>query len=243
MKHSHPDVEPIPLVDAIAPADPVRSSEVNAAEVVRVLSPLVTPARLQRIQTVVRGRLSSLRVVLDSIADPHNASAVLRSCDALGVQHVHVIPSCHGFSAAKTVAKGTHHWLDMVRHESPESCLSHLKGSGYRVYVATMEGTETLDTIPTEHPVAVVFGNERRGPDPHFRDQADGTFAIPMKGFVESLNVSVAAAITLHHLSQRMPGTLHPPQQTQLLAQFLRRTVGNSDQVLRREGILTGHEP
>ena len=210
-----------------------------AEEVIKALCGVVTPERLQRIQEVVDGRTESLVVVLDRIADPHNSSAVLRSADAFGVQNVLSIVGEHGFRASSGVSKGTQRWLDVVRHDSAEACARRLKDAGYSIYVAAMGGEATPEDLREVPRLAVVFGNEHRGVSPEMRALADGTFSIPMRGFVESLNVSVAAAITLQTLTRDGRPPLSPKRRRELLARFLMNSVRNADQIIDE---LTGNE-
>lgn len=204
-----------------------------AATVIAALSPLVTEARLARIRAVVAARTLAVTAVLEDVADPHNGSAILRSADAFGLQSVHVIPGPNGFHAARSVAKGTHRWLDLYRHESAEGCVAHLHQQGFTVLVASMEGEtppEALGSIPK---VAIVFGNEHRGPTPPMRDLADGTYAVPMCGFVESLNVSVAAGITLFSATRGRRDPLDEDAGATLEARYLLNCVRDADRVVR----------
>src|SRR5690606_32434440 len=134
MKRDHPDVMevrgPPPL-----PAP--------AADGVRVLSPLVTDARRARMEAVVARRTRSLVPVLEDLADPHNGAAVLRSADAFGCHEVHVIEPRLPFAISHRVSRGTHRWLELVRHRSTEACLAALACRGYQVFVAAMDGELT----------------------------------------------------------------------------------------------------
>jgi tRNA (guanosine-2'-O-)-methyltransferase len=204
-----------------------------APDVIAALRPLITDRRRERIRQVVDQRTLGVTAVLDDIADPHNASAILRSADAFGLQHVHVIPGINGFHAARSVAKGTHHWLDVHRHGSTQGCVSYLRENGFRILVASMEGTvmpEELGAIPK---VAVVFGNEHKGPTPELRSLADGTYAVPMRGFVESLNVSVAAGITLFSATRGRVGELSTEEREILEARYLLTCVRDAERVVR----------
>lgn len=205
-----------------------------AALVIEALSPVVTPARLQRITDVVDGRTDDLVLVLDSISDPHNSSAVLRSADAFGVQTVHVILGTYGFRASRGVSKGTQRWLNVVRYESAEACARSLKADGYSIYVAAMGGETALDQLRETPRVAVVFGNEHRGVSEEMRALSDGTFSIPMRGFVESLNISVAAAITMQTLARNGRPGLSAARRQELKARFLMNSVKNADQVIEK---------
>ena len=203
-----------------------------AEEVIAALSPVVTPERLRRIESVVEGRTDDLLVVLDRIIDPHNSSAVLRSADAFGVQTVYAIVGEHGFRASHGVSKGTQRWLDVVRFETAEACARALKEEGYAIYVAAMGGETTPTELQAQPRVAVVFGNEHRGVSPEMRALADGTFSIPMRGFVESLNVSVAAAITMQTLATDGRPRLGTTRRRELLARFLMNSARNADELI-----------
>jgi len=202
--------------------------------VIEALSPVVTPERLQRIEEVVGSRTDDLVLVLDGIADPHNSSAVLRSADAFGVQSVHVIVGEHGFRASRGVSKGTHRWLDVVRYESAQACARRLKQDGYAIYVAAMGAETQPEDLHDRSRLAVVFGNEHRGVSPDMQSFADGTFSIPMRGFVDSLNVSVAAAITMQALARDGRPRLRAERQRELKARFLMNSVKNADQVIEK---------
>ena len=205
-----------------------------AEVVIEALSPVVTPERLQRIDEVVRSRTDGLVLVLDCIVDPHNSSAVLRSADAFGVQTVHVIVGEQGFRASREVSKGTHRWLDVVRYESAEACARRLKKDGYAIYVAAMGAEAQPEDLHDTPRLAVVFGNEHRGVSPEMRSLADGTFAIPMRGFVESLNISVAAAITMQTLARDGRPRLAAERHEELKARFLMNSVKKADQVIEK---------
>jgi tRNA (guanosine-2'-O-)-methyltransferase len=171
-------------------------------------------------------------VVLDELTDPHNGSAVLRSADAFGVQEIHVIPSQHGFLAAGRVAKGTDRWLDVIRHRDANAAADHLHERGFEIFVASAKGALTPEALCLRERVAVVFGNEHAGASPAMCAAADGTFAIPMVGFVESLNVSVAAAVTLHTISKSHRGNLDEARRTALLARYLMTSVKDAARIL-----------
>ena len=208
------------------------SLERPAELVIEALSPVVTAERLQRISDVVRARTDDLVLVLDRISDPHNSSAVLRSADAFGLQTVHVIVGEHGFKASRGVSKGTQRWLDVIRYQSAEACARRLKRDGYSIYVAVHGRRHPLEDLRARERLAVVFGNEHRGVSQEMRTLADGTFSIPMRGFVESLNISVAAAITMQTLARDGRRGLPAARQRELEARFLMNSVKNADQVI-----------
>jgi len=200
--------------------------------VIEALSQVVTAERLQRISDVVRARTDDLVLVLDRISDPHNSSAVLRSADAFGLQTVHVIVGEHGFKASRGISKGTQRWLDVIRYQSAEACARRLKRDGYSIYVAATRGDTQLEDLRAMERLAVVFGNEHRGVSQEMQALADGTFSIPMRGFVESLNISVAAAIAMQTLARDGRRGLPAARKRELEARFLMNSVKNADQVI-----------
>ncbi|MEO0326810.1 MAG: RNA methyltransferase [Myxococcota bacterium] len=232
MRRSDPDTYPVAFggpAPLPAPADAI----------IAALVPHVTPARWRRMQAVAAARSYAVQPVLESFHDPHNASAVLRSCDAFGIQRVHVVPGEEEFLAARKVSRGTDRWLELVRHEAIATCLGGLREAGFKVFVASMEGDVHPAELATEPKVAVVFGNERKGPSPSARELADGTYAVPMRGFVESLNVSVAAAITLQAVMRGRPGDLSAHERQALEARYLMTTLASAEAILRERGVLS----
>jgi tRNA (guanosine-2'-O-)-methyltransferase len=203
-----------------------------ASAVMAALRPFLSPERIARIETVVNGRTRRLVVVLDQTTDPHNAAAVLRSADAFGIQEVHVVAGEQPFTAPARVARGTAHWLDVLPHATPMACAEVLRGRGYRILVASMEGTISPAKLRELDRVAVVFGNEHLGVSPALRALADGTYAIPMHGFVESLNVSVAAAITMHAATHDRAGDLPEDERNELRARFMLASVRFGEDVV-----------
>ncbi len=223
MKRTHPDVIELSLAKPL-PAP--------AADVLRVLGPLVTPERWARMEAVVARRTRSLIPVLEDLADPHNGAAVMRSADAFGCHEVHVIEGRHRFAVSHRVTRGTHRWLDLVKHQSGTACMDVLHARGYEVFVAAMDGTVGPDELMTRPKVAVVFGNEHQGASAEVRSRVDGVYRIPMEGFVESLNVSVASAITLYVASRHRHGDLDQADRNEVLARFLLATVRDAERIL-----------
>lgn len=224
MKRDHPDVVEL-RGNAPLPAP--------ARVVVEALSPLVTEARLTRMNEVIARRTRSLVPVLEDLADPHNGAAVMRSADAFGCHEVHVVEDRHPFAVSHRVTRGTHRWLDLVRHGSIDACLAQLSSRGYRVYVAAMDGELTPEGLARIDKAAVVFGNEHKGVSDAVRRAAAGTYAIPMVGFVESLNVSVASAITLYVASRGRHGDLDEDEKEEVRARFLLANVRDAERLVR----------
>jgi tRNA (guanosine-2'-O-)-methyltransferase len=201
-------------------------------DVIEALEPLLTDERRERIETILSRRTRAVVPVLDGLIDPHNTAAVLRSADAFGLQEVHVIGGDEPFLASHRVAQGTERWLDVLEHGDPAHCIDGLHERGYSVYVAEMEGQLSPEQL-CEHPkLAVVFGNEHSGVRAEVKDRADGTYAIPMRGFVESLNVSVATAITLYAATRGRVGDLTEADRHALRARFMMLSVQQAGEIV-----------
>jgi tRNA (guanosine-2'-O-)-methyltransferase len=163
------------------------------------------PERKERIDRAVAQRTRTLVVVLEAFCDPQNVNAVLRTCDAFGVQEVHVVEGpMKPYDRNKKISQNADKWLDVVRWRSTAECLAALKARGLRIYATWLgEGSVALGELGFAAPVALVFGNEHRGVSDEALALADARFAIPMRGFVQSLNVSVAVAVTLARAVER----------------------------------------
>ncbi len=162
---------------------------------------LLTPERRDRIQSVVDARLQSVTIVLDRLFDPHNTAAILRTAEGLGVSRAHVVPHAEGDAVAhRRVTQDAHKWLDVERHESGARAAGSLRAAGYEVWAGHLDARARLYTeLPADRPLALLFGNEHEGPSAQTLAACTGTFRIPMAGFTQSFNVSVAAAIALGH--------------------------------------------
>ncbi len=160
-----------------------------------------TGRRQERINNVLRRRQPDLTIVLEDVHDRHNASAVLRACDAVGVLRIHAVytidqPPEAAF--ARTTSGSAAKWIDVVRHDSIEACYSALRADGHAIIATALtSGSRDLYSFDLARSTAFVFGNEQRGVSATAAELADATAVIPMHGMVESLNISVACAVTL----------------------------------------------
>jgi tRNA (guanosine-2'-O-)-methyltransferase len=168
-----------------------------------------TERRQERIRSTLSRRQPDLTVVLENVHDPHNVSAILRSCDAVGVLRVHAVYTIEeppaGAFARQTSASAAK-WVEVERYDSMSACYERLREDGFTV-LATSIGPDSqpLFNWDLAVPVALVFGNEMRGVSENARSLADGAIEIPMVGMVQSLNVSVACAVCLYEaFRQRM---------------------------------------
>ncbi|MCX7623741.1 MAG: RNA methyltransferase [Thermomicrobium sp.] len=171
----------------------------------------ITERRLQRMREVLARRQPDLTVVLENVHDPHNVSAVLRSCDAVGLLTVHLVYTVEEFpELSENVSGSALKWLDLVFHPTIAACYDALRAQGLKIYATYLGDPErSLDLYDLDltEPVALVFGNEQRGVSDEAVALADGNFVIPMVGMVRSLNISVACAVSLYEaLRQRRLG-------------------------------------
>ncbi len=189
---------------------------------------LLLDTRKERIEQVLDRRTRTLCVVLDRLEDTFNMAAVLRTCEAMGVQEVHVIRNPdHPFSPNVKVTQGCDKWLDVVQHESPRACFEALRARKFRILAsAVRDDAKSLFELTFDGRLALVFGNERFGVSPEALAGADAAFWIPMLGFTRSLNISAAVSATLTcAIAWRMangvgPGDLTPDERAALRERF-----------------------
>ncbi|KAL0015673.1 hypothetical protein SO802_002742 [Lithocarpus litseifolius] len=173
----------------------------NSAEVLEALSPHILDVRKDKFRNVVTNRTYSLCLVVEGLCDFGNVSATFRSADALGFQSVHVV-SCDSkrYRDNRHVSMGAEKWLDIELWSSIHECFKVLKSRGYRI-ATTHVGMDAVSIYDMDwsHPTAIVVGNENRGISDEALELSDLHCSIPMKGMVDSFNVSVAAGILMHH--------------------------------------------
>ena len=163
--------------------------------------------RLARLEFVLRHRQPDLTVVMENIHDPHNVSAVLRSCDAAGVWEAQLLYNTDAFpKIGKKSSASAGKWVGRRKFKTVEECYGKLRSEGFRIVATRLdERAESIYDVDLTEKVAIVFGNEHRGVSDDAALDADGLIQIPMFGMIQSLNVSVACAITLYEaLRQRL---------------------------------------
>lgn len=218
-------------------------------QAISILAACSTEARVEQLQRVLAGRTRYLTICLEDIFQPQNASAALRSCDAFGVQDVHIVEQRNPFRLYRAVAMGSDKWLTLHRygrqHEQPlPAAVAHLRQSGYRLVATTpRKDARPIDELDLKTGrVALMFGAEYTGLSDAAMSAADELVTVPMYGFVESLNLSVCAAIALRQLAQmlRRQGAawqLDDDEKEELLLTWLKKSVRHSDQILQRHGL------
>jgi tRNA (guanosine-2'-O-)-methyltransferase len=156
--------------------------------------------RREKILRVLAQRQPDLTVVMENIHDPHNVSAVLRSCDAVGIMQVELLYDREKFpSIGRKSSSSASKWLTKRRHKSVDNCYKVLRAEGFKIYATLLgEKSRSLYELDLTQKVALVFGNEHRGVSEEAAAKADLSFHVPMHGMVQSLNVSVACAVCLY---------------------------------------------
>lgn len=192
---------------------------------------MVLDRRLDKIKKVVSQRQAGLCVVIEDVHDPHNAEAIFRTCDAFGVQDVYLIfdktSPWNPAKIGKQSSSSAHKWLTFHTFRSTEECFSVLKLKGYCLVGSALQGktTSLFEARVGNKPVALLVGNEHRGLSEYAIAHADLLLTIPMRGMIESLNVSVATALFLYELTRQRGGVpLGKESQEALIEDFVRRS-------------------
>ncbi|UCG38899.1 MAG: RNA methyltransferase [bacterium] len=206
----------------------------------QLLQSCLTPDRLRRLEAVLAARVANVTVVLENLHKDYNISAIMRSCEAFGIQEVNVVPQPGEGRIFRSVTQGCHGWLTVHRHRDVASCFRTLRGRGFRILAGVLgEGAVPLAEMEFPGRVALVFSNELNGAGGEVTDKVDGSFIIPLAGFSQSLNVSVAAGIALNRIlewkGQRAGEIERIPagEAAKILEKWVRRSVKRSDAVLK----------
>ena len=175
-------------------------------ERIAYLREFMTEERRETLERVLRMRTRYMTILTENTFHPQNASALVRHCEAFGVQDLHTVETRCKFNPNLNIVRGTDKWIELVRHESTTEALRSLKAKGYRIVATTPHREsctpETFDV--TKGKFVLVFGTEHAGISEEVMQEADEFLRIPMCGMVESLNVSASAAILIYQLSERM---------------------------------------
>ena len=163
----------------------------------------LTERRAERFRQVLARRVTKITVVIDDCFDPHNATAVLRSCEAFGLNEIHVVTPRNRFRVNKKISQGAQLYTTVHSHRSISAVYDELKSHDFRIIASSLSADATVDPhelSSEESPIALVFGNEESGVSDEGLDGADGRFYIPMSGFTQSLNLSVTVAVALYSI-------------------------------------------
>lgn len=215
----------------------------STTDLLDFLTGFLTPRRLERFHQVLEKRTRWITLVLSDLYQQHNASAILRTCDAFGVQDVHIAEQDHLFETNPEIALGTDQWLTLSQRSGPgslEETITALRQRGYRIAATVLHAeSRPVDELDLDQPVALMFGTEKDGLSSEAVELADVRVHLPMYGFVESFNVSVAAALCLQQLIPRLHRTAHPWQlsaeeRRELLLRWTRQSVPGAEALERR---------
>jgi tRNA (guanosine-2'-O-)-methyltransferase len=202
------------------------------------LDHLLTGERASKYRQVLARRTGRLTVVVEDCYDPHNATAIIRTCDAFGVHRVVVTTGRNAFKVNPKISQGSHFYADLSVFPAIEEAYAALRARGAAIYVSDLAaqavvGPERLRPLLAERPLALVFGNEGSGVSPAASALCDGHFLIPMVGFPQSLNLSVSVATALYALRSPelladAPGDLEPEEQRACYDHWVRAHTGKA---------------
>jgi tRNA (guanosine-2'-O-)-methyltransferase len=169
----------------------------------------ITDNKKERFAELIENRTRHVTVVLENLFQPHNASAVLRSCDCFGIQDTHIIENYNKYEVNREIDMGASKWLNTYKYKKAEhntlEAINHLKSKGYKIVATTPHTNDCMiDELPIDQPIALLFGTELEGLTDIALEHADAYVKLPMYGFTESYNISVCVALALFSVTERM---------------------------------------
>jgi tRNA (guanosine-2'-O-)-methyltransferase len=217
----------------LVPGRIAQAEKHDPERVIELLEPLVLERRRLRLQSVIDRRLASVQVIFDAPHDPHNGAAVVRSCEAFGVQFVNVVERKEKFLASPTVTRGSEKWVDLRQFASASDAVAAARAADLELVGAHPDGELSPEDLRHVPRLALVLGNEHDGIAEDLEAACVRRVRVPMRGFVESLNVSVSAAILLSYATAGRAGDLAEADRRRLYARGLYFTVDKADEVLK----------
>jgi len=221
----------------------------NNTKLLTYLEGFVTEKRKNLFRQILKNRTRHFTVVLEDIYQQHNSSAVIRSCEIFGIQDIHVIENKYISNVSKNIAKGSQKWLSFHNYKketnNTKACLNSLKGKGYQLIATSPHHNSCLlHDFDITKKSAFIFGVEKTGVSNEVINNADGILKIPMVGFTESLNISVAAAIILENLTYKLRAStvdwsLTPEEKENLYVHWIEKTIKNVGKI--KEHFLKGN--
>ena len=213
-------------------------------DLLKHLESIITENRKATFEKVLSNRTRHFTVVLEDIYQKHNTSAVVRSCDVFGLQDIHIIENKYNSYVSNQVAKGAQKWIDFNEYNTEEyntqTCIDTLRSKDYQIIATTPHSDSCMvKDFDISKKSAFVFGVEKAGVSDKIMQEADGYLKIPMVGFTESLNVSVAAAIILNDLTTRLRDSevnwqLSEEEKNEKRLDWCKKTINNVDQIIER---------
>lgn len=204
-----------------------------------------------KFDNIVLDRTKHITIALENLFQPHNAAAVLRSCDCFGIQDVHIIENENKYEPNKEIDMGSSKWLSLSKYNENENntlaCINSLKEKGYKIIATTPHINDcNITDLDINEPIALLFGTELTGLSDIALENADGFVKLPMYGFTESYNISVSVALALFNISERMRKDeninwqMSDSEQTQIKLDWAKKVVKHSEKV---EKILNNRYP
>jgi tRNA (guanosine-2'-O-)-methyltransferase len=191
---------------------PENFSPEQTRALIEYLNEYVTEERKKRFHEILAERIGHMHVVLEDVYQAHNASAVIRSADCFGIQHVHFIENRNRYKVSDDVALGASQWVNIERHHSTKETLLELKKQGFKIIATTPHTNDkTIYELDVTQKFALVFGTEKDGITQEVLEISDEFVKIPMYGFTESFNISVCAALCMHELSHKIRAEIKNP--------------------------------
>lgn len=213
-------------------------------EVSKYLTSFLTDERNERIREVVENRTRHITVVIEDLFQTQNISAVMRTCECLGIQDIHIVEGDNEFSIHSAISMGADKWLTRHHYPAQEAnivdCISKLKENGYTV-VATLPGDDScyLDQLPIDKPIAFLFGTELTGLSEEAIKHADKSVKIPMYGFTTSFNISNSVAIIATYLIEKLRNSslnwkLNEDEKDALYLEWLQKSIKTPDLIIEK---------
>ncbi len=232
-----PHSEPIDLGAMLHLDEPLLLS---AVEIIDLLGPQLSGRRKERIDEVLCERTFCVVPVMDGVHDLGNVAAVLRSAEGMGYQEAHFIDTQPQHKPAQRITQGADKWMDVHRWKEPSACMQTLKERGYRIVATHLDADVELAQLDFTRPTAMVFGNEHQGVSDEVLEAADLRCMIPVHGFIQSFNISVAAAICLYQAQRQRiraegrQGDLNREQRQIMRARFYIRASNQPHRLIPR---------
>lgn len=217
-------------------------------ELLTYLEHFITEERKERFLQVISARTNHFTVAMEDVFQMHNTSAVVRTCEVFGVQQAHSIEGRFGKRLDAKIAMGAQKWVDVFRYNDTQSCIDALRAQGYQIVATTPhKDAYFLNDFDISKKSAFFFGTEKEGLSQQVLSQADTYLKIPMVGFTESLNISVAVAIVLQQLTDKLRRSqvawrLTDEERLSTLINWTKKSIRNVKDVLKRYEELTAQK-
>lgn len=208
---------------------------------INYLSGFISNCRIEKFIERIDLRTRFVTIALEDIYQPHNASAVLRSCECFGIQDVHIIENKNKYTVNPDVALGSSKWLTLTRYNQTENntveCIQKLKTEGYRIIATSSHKNDcNIEQLQLNNKIALFFGTEMHGLSKDALNYADGFAKIPMFGFTESFNISVSAAVCLYSITTRLRKSnvgwqLSDIEKSEVMLQWLKNSIKDAEAI------------